>query len=170
MISMLLLCYWQSLSPPLTNFFQISQCSSEKTTNLCPYTHTHTHTHTHLSYACSSCLKIDFVSSILDVCNILNTHIEVTEIQTWNALSHVCRDKMANSDVTEGPFSFRKMMKFSLGEQNMTIQEQIFNIPVSSNQLLNPVTHTKFQDLPYPHNSNFMTCVTHKRRSVSCKQ
>jgi len=43
----------------------------------------------------------------------------------------------------------------------MTIQEQIFNIPVSSNQLPNPVTRTKVQDLPYTYNSNFMTCVTH---------
>lgn len=128
------------------------------------------YTYTHLSYACSSCMKIDFVSSTLDVCNILNTHIKATEIQTWIASSHVCHDKMANSDVNEGPFSFRKMMKFSLGEQNMTIQEQIFNIPVSSNQLLNPVTRTKFQYLPYTYTSNFMTCVTYKRRSVSCKQ
>lgn len=53
------------------------------------------------------------------------------------------------------------MMKFSLGEQNMAVQGQIFNIPVSSDQLLNPVTHTKFQDLPYTYNSNFTTCVTH---------
>jgi hypothetical protein len=82
----------------------------------------------------------------------------------------VCHNKLANSDVQERPFSF-KIIKFSLGQQNMTVQWQTFNISVWSYQLLNPVTCTKFQDLPYTYDSNFDLCHTQevsKLHTIEC--